>query len=95
MDTTSGPGDIYNAALAEILRAQKSKKRMTFDALSEASGITLRTLKRLINGPSELSVDQVVALAVSLDLDVPTIIHDAIVVAENTSSQSPPQSFTS
>jgi len=96
VDTMSdGPKDIYNAALAEILRARKNEKRLTFDELSEASGIKLRTLKRLINGEAELSFDQMVALGISLDLDVPAIIHDAIVAAEKTSSQSPPQSFTS
>ena len=91
---STGPADKYNAALADMLRARKQAKRITFEDLSSASGIKLRTLKRLINGEAELSFDQIVALAVSLGMDVPELIHDSIVSAEKIASQSPPQSLT-
>lgn len=91
---SAGPADKYNAALADMLRAQKQAKRVTFEELSVASGIKLRTLKRLINGEAELSFDQIVALAVSLGMDVPKLIHDSIESAEKIASQSPPHSLT-
>lgn len=66
MDT---PVDPLTAAVAAELRAYRAASRLTIEQLAEATDISSRTLKRLLNAQRDIDVRVIDLLARALDFD--------------------------
>jgi transcriptional regulator with XRE-family HTH domain len=49
-------GDLFNAAVAAELRAQRSRARITIDKLVESTGISRSAVLNYLNGKRDISV---------------------------------------
>lgn len=67
-----------NGAIAGELRAERSRRRITFDALSARTGISKRTLIRVLNG--ERAINMAVLESICEALGVPP--SDLIKIAQ-------------
>ena len=70
----------FAAALADLLTIRKNdpRNRMTYDALSEKSGVKVRQLKYLLSGTREMSVTELRAIAGALGLEPGQVVDDAV-----------------
>ena len=66
--------DAYNKALADILRARKDELRMTYPEIIAATGITLETVQRLINGKRAITMANFIPLVRALKLEDPAAV---------------------
>ncbi|MBF4574716.1 helix-turn-helix domain-containing protein [Frondihabitans sp. VKM Ac-2883] len=67
-----------NAAIGAEIRATRSRKNITRDALSAASGIPTVQIERIENNKRDLNVSQLFAVARALELDAEDIIRRAV-----------------
>lgn len=73
----TNPGTGLNGAAAAELRALREERHMTMRSLSDASGIPLRSLTRLLGGQRPITFDPLCALADALEVSVSMIISRA------------------
>ena len=87
MDTKeSEVGDVYNSAIAAVLRARKAELRLTFDDIEAATGIGVQTLKRLINDQRSIHMGHFIKIVAALDLDAAEVVQAAAARVEKTAS---------
>lgn len=61
--------DRFNAALAAELRAQRARKKMTYDEIAEKVGFSKVTVLRYLNEQREMGMTSFVDLCLALDAD--------------------------
>lgn len=59
----------FNAILAAELRAQRARKKMTYDELAAATGLSKVTVLRYLNEQREMGVQSFVELCIALGAD--------------------------
>ena len=69
-------GDAFGAAVAAELRAQRARKRITFDALASKTGMAKSTVLNYLNGKRDIPVPAFFELCAALDID-PGVIFTA------------------
>ena len=81
VDTINGkPKDPYNTAVVEVLSARKDKpsEKVTFERLSELSGIKVRQLKYLLNDERQLHMGEFLSICTALKLDPADVVDEAM-----------------
>ena len=73
-EPTVETADAYNTAIVKILDARKNELRKTFVELETASGINLRTIKRLLKDERPMRMGQFIALVTALELDPSEVV---------------------
>lgn len=66
-----------NGAIAGELRAERSRRRVTFDALAERTGVSKRTLIRVLNGERAISMAVLESICEALGVVPSELIHIA------------------
>jgi transcriptional regulator with XRE-family HTH domain len=74
-------GEPVRQAAARELRAAIARKRLRLTALSAATGIPRSTLHNKLRGNSDLTVTELVQLAIALDVPAADLIAGATEVA--------------
>lgn len=67
-----------NAALAAELTDWKKDKRLTFEALNEMTGISIRSLKRIFNDERVMDTDQIIEVSRALGVPASQIVANAL-----------------
>ena len=70
-------GDAFGIAIAAELRAQRARKRITFDTLAARAGMAKSTALNYLNGKREIPVVAFVDLCEALEVDPRTIFTAA------------------
>lgn len=73
--------DAYNKAVVQLLRNERDRLKLTNQVIEERSGINLRTINRLMNNQSPLTIPQYIALAKALEVNDPGKFWDKAVAA--------------
>lgn len=83
MDTRSQKkvGDPYNAAVVQLLRNQRDRLGISYATIEQRSGLNLRTISRLLNNQSPLTIPQYMALARALEVDDVGALWDAAIAS--------------
>lgn len=71
-------GNPMNAALAAELTDWKKDKRLTFEALNELTGISVRTLKRIFNDERVMDTDQIIEVSRALGVLPSQVVANAL-----------------
>ena len=61
--------DPYNDALAALLRGRKAELNLTYQELADATGVNLRTIKRLFDGQRSIMFGNFIKFCAALGLD--------------------------
>lgn len=69
----------FTQAVGEVITIEKSKikPRITYDAVSERTGISLRQVKRYFAGERSMSVEELHSVCEVLGLDLPDVMKQA------------------
>mgnify|MGYP000854497925 CR=1 FL=1 len=62
-------GDAFGTAVAAELRAQRARKRITFDALAAATGLAKTTVLNYLNGKRDIPMPAFIDLCEALGAD--------------------------
>ena len=71
------PATGLNAAVAEELRAERAAQRVKIAAIADQTGISNRTLIRMLHAERHISVEALVAIAGTLGLTASDVISAA------------------
>lgn len=84
MDTTDEAyGDAINAALANLLEHAKLDSGETYPSLAEKTGISVITLKRLLDNQRPFKLSQYFALTSALGVDAVALVVQAEEIAKS------------
>ena len=87
MDTNEpNTKDVYNSALAMVLKLRKTELGLTFEDLEASTGIKVQTLKRLVSDQRSIHMGDFIKLTTALNLDPADAIQSAADRVENTSA---------
>ncbi|KAA1427877.1 helix-turn-helix domain-containing protein [Nocardioides antri] len=84
-------GERARQAAACELRAAVARKQLTLSALSAAAGIPRSTLHSKLQGHSDLTVAELVKLAIALDVPVARLVARMVEVSEGEGTGKPAQ----
>lgn len=76
-------GDMYNAAVAAELRAERAKKRMTIDELVMATGFAKSTVINYLNAKRDIPLPALAELCAALSADPRAIFERAEQALDN------------
>lgn len=79
------PEQELNAAVAHALKLRRVDVDMTFAELADASGVTVRTLKRLLHGQSEIGMSEFARISRAMGREPDEILAAIRQQAENIS----------
>ena len=65
------------AAVVAVLRGERAAQRITYDELSERSGLDRSTVLRMLNNQRDLKMSQLSALCSALKLSVVDVMRQA------------------
>lgn len=71
--------DPYNKAVVQLLRNERDRLKLTNSVIEARSGLNLRTINRLMNNQSPLTIPQYVALTKALQIKDPGELWDTAV----------------
>ena len=66
-----------NGAVAAILRGRKSEKLLTYEQLAERTGMSVRTVKRLLHDQTDIALGHLVKFADAFDTTAYEIMQKA------------------
>jgi len=70
-------GDRFNAAVAEELRVERSRKRITYAQIIERTGLAQSTLQRYLKGERDIPTSALRDLCRALNVPVTVIVDRA------------------
>ena len=68
-NNTPAAMDPYNDALAALLRGRKAELGLTYQDIEDATGVNLRTIKRLFDGQRSIMFGIFIKFCAALNLD--------------------------